>query len=144
MCPVAESAVCLEEARAKLRAWVEAESTADNEQHLKVSLEAASAIGKSSEAAEIAGRIIFSQGQKGKASKEEKSKQELVLNLLGLSTNLLACSDVLRAAEVAEGGLPGWGGFCDKVKDAAVDVERAGEVLRDGEKKPSGGSWLKG
>ena len=75
---LAESAVCLEEARAKLRFWVEAESTADNEQHLKVPLEATGAMGKSSEAAEMAGRIIFSQGQgKGKASEEEKGKQEV-------------------------------------------------------------------
>ena len=66
------------------------------------------------------------------------------MNLLNLSINLLACSDVLRAAEVVEGGLSGWAGFCNEMKGAAVEVERAGEVLRDGEKKPSGGSWLKG
>lgn len=135
-----ESAVCLEECSEKMAAFI-----TDEMEYVPLNLPNSlpEFLADASKNAEMAGRVMFSQGMKGGKGKQEDVDREALGKFLeGLSVSLKNVHAVLEAQEVACGG---WSVMCGHFEKAADKFLLSSNEIRGiAPAKPTGRSFMKG
>jgi hypothetical protein len=135
-----ESAVCLEECSEKMAAFI-----TDEMEYVPLNLPNSlpEFLADASKNAEMAGRVMFSQGMKGGKGKQEDVDREALGKFLeGLSVSLKNVHAVLEAQEVTCGG---WSVMCGHFEKAADKFLLSSNEIRGiAPAKPTGRSFMKG